>query len=324
MWPNGTEEAKIDWDRVYWLRCHPAEEGPPQTPSTGLRHPSLEEGAGKRCSAAECGPAAASELLQRFSKFILDGRASLCRQQKLARRSRLQKQYLYSVARLTEAVKTWEFLQVSTPTPASTLLPVEITLPSSLPPSQSLSLPPASPPHSLSPTPPQSCISSRKPIRQWLHWHWLATTEKRKLLEYDRGCAETGLTWRVNGSAWDLFCCWFPPLKNNNRKQNETAATESASCRITEHTRVYLWWSFEDVPLVEFTDWCPYMQGGSYCRRLRSLLLHLCYVFRAPINSPECQCWLVKYREGRVFVCFVLRWSVIIGIQSLSFFPNLK
>ena len=35
-------------------------EGQSQTPSTGLRHPSLEEGAGKRCSECETDAAAAA------------------------------------------------------------------------------------------------------------------------------------------------------------------------------------------------------------------------------------------------------------------------
>ena len=37
-----------------------ASERPMQTPSTGLRHPSLEEGAGKRCSECETDAAAAA------------------------------------------------------------------------------------------------------------------------------------------------------------------------------------------------------------------------------------------------------------------------
>ena len=47
---------------------------------------------------------------------------------------------------------------------------------------------------------------------------------------------------------------------------------------------------FEDVPLVEFT--CLVFTrtpGESYCRRLRSLLLYLCYVYRALINSLVCK-----------------------------------
>ena len=42
----------------------------------------------------------------------------------------------------------------------------------------------------------------------------------------------------------------------------------------------------EDVPLVEFTYLAfTRMPGESYRKRLRSSLLHLCYVFRALINS---------------------------------------
>ena len=47
----------------------------------------------------------------------------------------------------------------------------------------------------------------------------------------------------------------------------------------------------EDVPLVEFLYLVfTRMPGESYRRRLRSLLLYLCYVFRALINSLAC--WL--------------------------------
>ena len=46
---------------------------------------------------------------------------------------------------------------------------------------------------------------------------------------------------------------------------------------------------FEDVPLVEFMYLVfTRMLGENYRRRLRSLLLYLCYVFRALINSLAC------------------------------------
>ena len=45
----------------------------------------------------------------------------------------------------------------------------------------------------------------------------------------------------------------------------------------------------EDVSLVEFMYLVfTGMPGESYCRRLRSLLLYLCDVFRALINSLVC------------------------------------
>ena len=45
----------------------------------------------------------------------------------------------------------------------------------------------------------------------------------------------------------------------------------------------------EDVPLVEFMYFVLIrMPGESYRRRLRSLLLYLCQVFRALINSFVC------------------------------------
>ena len=43
----------------------------------------------------------------------------------------------------------------------------------------------------------------------------------------------------------------------------------------------------QDVPLVEFMHLVR-MPGESYRRRLRSMLLYLCYVFRALINSLVC------------------------------------
>ena len=58
---------------------------------------------------------------------------------------------------------------------------------------------------------------------------------------------------------------------------------------------VYFWWSLctlylhackKDVPLVEFMYLVfTRMPGESYRRQLRSLLLYLCYIFRALINS---------------------------------------
>ena len=47
--------------------------------------------------------------------------------------------------------------------------------------------------------------------------------------------------------------------------------------------------SCEDVPLVEFKYLVfTRLPGESYRRRFRSLLLYLCYVFRALINSLVC------------------------------------
>ena len=46
---------------------------------------------------------------------------------------------------------------------------------------------------------------------------------------------------------------------------------------------------FEDIPMAEFMYLVfTRMQGKSYRRRLRSLLLYLCYAFRALINSLVC------------------------------------
>ena len=46
---------------------------------------------------------------------------------------------------------------------------------------------------------------------------------------------------------------------------------------------------FEDVPMVEFMYLAfTCMPGKSFCKRLRSLLLYLCYKFQAVINSLVC------------------------------------
>ena len=67
----------------------------------------------------------------------------------------------------------------------------------------------------------------------------------------------------------------------------------------TQASASYLWWSLCIlclhpgqclVPLVEFMYLV--MPGESYRRQLRSLLLYLCYVFRALINSRVSQCCL--------------------------------
>ena len=64
----------------------------------------------------------------------------------------------------------------------------------------------------------------------------------------------------------------------------------------------------EDVPPVEFMYLVfTRMPGESYRRRLRSLLLYLCYVFRALINSLVCwfvlvtKCQEISYQQSNVF-----------------------
>ena len=59
----------------------------------------------------------------------------------------------------------------------------------------------------------------------------------------------------------------------------------------------------EDVPLVGFMYLVfTCMPGESYCRQLKSLLLYLCYVFQALINSLVC--WFYKIKGMKI-------WSVI-------------
>ena len=58
-------------------------------------------------------------------------------------------------------------------------------------------------------------------------------------------------------------------------------------CTILLQTRILLF--LEDILLAEFMYLLfTHMPGNSYRRRLRSLLLYLCYAFRALINSLVC------------------------------------
>ena len=58
---------------------------------------------------------------------------------------------------------------------------------------------------------------------------------------------------------------------------------------------------FEDVPLVEFMYLVfTRMPGESYRRRLMTLLLYLCCVFRALINSQLC--WFIKIPVSESFL----------------------
>ena len=69
-----------------------------------------------------------------------------------------------------------------------------------------------------------------------------------------------------------------------------------------------------DVPLVEFM--CRVftrMPGESYRRPLRSLLLYLCYVFRAPINS------LVRLILTVVFIVICLSLSLKTQVRTVLF-----
>ena len=86
---------------------------------------------------------------------------------------------------------------------------------------------------------------------------------------------------------------------------------------------MYLWWSLctlylhaclvrvtVDVPLVEFMYLVfTRMPGESYCRRLRSLLLCLCDVFRMLINSLIC--WFCTSALGLVLfqICMLVSYS---------------
>ena len=72
---------------------------------------------------------------------------------------------------------------------------------------------------------------------------------------------------------------------------------------------------FEDVPLVEFMYLIfTCMPGESYCRQLSSLLLSLCYVVQAQINSLVGGLWKAGLRaQGRTLYCafWILMWKIL-------------
>ena len=97
-----------------------------------------------------------------------------------------------------------------------------------------------------------------------------------------------------------LGVCAKPRL---HTQRCETERGPERSCRINTQgfsiLKMYLWWSL-----------CTRMPGESYRRRLGSLLLYLCYVLRALINSLVC--WLfthtfIQYTHCRVFMTDYLR-----------------
>ena len=76
-------------------------------------------------------------------------------------------------------------------------------------------------------------------------------------------------------------------LMNTNWLKSETERGPDRSCRFnTDSTQIQ---HTRDVPLVEFMYLVfTRMPGESSRRRLGSLLLYLCYVFRVLINSLVC------------------------------------
>ena len=94
----------------------------------------------------------------------------------------------------------------------------------------------------------------------------------------------------------------------------------------------YLIHIFEDVPLVEFMYLVfTRMVGESYCRRLRSLLLYLCYAFRALINSLVCRSFFLFFFlpiSSLALLCnlvdlsslsFSCSWSILLTCFSRNF-----
>ena len=96
---------------------------------------------------------------------------------------------------------------------------------------------------------------------------------------------------------WNRMRPWALELNQHTRELISTQNTEhkynrpeSPMVTLTWHACKYKVYDIyiytEDVPLVEFT----HVPCESYRRRLRSLLLYLCYIFWALINSHVCRC----------------------------------
>ena len=74
--------------------------------------------------------------------------------------------------------------------------------------------------------------------------------------------------------------------------------------------------------LVEFTYLVfTRITGESYRRRLRSLLLHLCYVFRAPVNSLGTHTD-TKCNKENTFAVFLRFWDQLTSLLRPSFGLN--
>ena len=79
---------------------------------------------------------------------------------------------------------------------------------------------------------------------------------------------------------------WCPVFA---RIKNFTFFASVSSSYFGVHLTMFETIIFEDVPLVEFMYLVfTHMPGERYCRQLRSLLLSLCYIFQALINSLVC------------------------------------
>ena len=81
-------------------------------------------------------------------------------------------------------------------------------------------------------------------------------------------------------------------------------------------------WKFsEDVPLVEFMYLVfARVPGESYRRQLRSLLLYLCDVFRALINSLVCWVLLVKFSFPTFFWGKFMKTNFFLSFFLFLFF----
>ena len=108
-------------------------------------------------------------------------------------------------------------------------------------------------------------------------------------------------------------------MRVNTRYVNSTRGTSPNEDVLLVDLRIYLWWSLctlEDVPLVKFMYLAfTRMPGESYRRRLGSLLLYLCYVFRALINSLVC--WFCTSALGLVLFQIGVRLGQALVVHCL-------
>ena len=96
---------------------------------------------------------------------------------------------------------------------------------------------------------------------------------------------------RLSAQMW-LFSSWATrdQVRNLQEAHHKITYGSISAVIITKNELLFLYLFFiADIPLVEFMYLVfTRMPSESYCRRLGSLLLYLCYVFRALINSLVC------------------------------------
>ena len=129
----------------------------------------------------------------------------------------------------------------------------------------------------------------------------LATTAQRVCSEADNSAivAIVKCLWLISRwGTWQMF------IKKKKWNKNDDLKMSCLSLDLMLAT-YNIKRKNEDVPLVEFIYLVfTHMPGESYCRQRGSLLLYLCYVFRALINSL---CWFYKVKGMKI--CSVIRFD---------------